>query len=43
MTNNKARFDTVTLGNPEWEAPPDKTIAWSDEFSNLWSVIKFTD
>jgi SAM-dependent methyltransferase len=43
MTKSKARFDAVTLGNPEWELPSDKTIFWSDEFSNLWSVIDFSD
>lgn len=41
MTNNSTLLETVTAGNPGWKIPPSDKIYWSDEFSNLWSVIKF--
>ncbi|MCK4763004.1 MAG: class I SAM-dependent methyltransferase [Candidatus Aminicenantes bacterium] len=38
---NKTLFDTVTSENPDWMTLPEKTVCWSDEFSNLWALISF--
>jgi len=44
LTRDKARFEKVTSGsNGQWQTPPAKKICWTDEFSNLWSVIDIAD
>ena len=41
LAGSEALLEKVTRGKPEWKTPPPDKICWSDEFSNLWSVIKF--
>lgn len=41
LTQNTALLEAVTSGDKDWEIPPQDKICWTDEFSNLWSVIKF--
>jgi len=41
LTKNSKLLETVTSGDTGWQVPPPKKICWTDEFSNLWSVIKF--
>jgi SAM-dependent methyltransferase len=41
LTQSSSLLKRLTAGNAGWESAPPKKICWSDEFSNLWSVIKF--
>lgn len=41
LTRNMGLLETVTAGDKGWKIPPRDKICWTDEFSNLWSVIKF--
>ncbi len=44
MSESKKTIDKLTLNDWSWYEPSKKNrkkIYWSDEFSNIWSVIKF--
>lgn len=43
LTKSKTMLERVSAANPEWRVPPQKMICWSDEFSNLWSIIHLSD
>ncbi len=43
LAANRRAFDDLTANDPMWFAPTDKKIYWTDDFSNIWSVISFAD
>ncbi len=43
LAKTQDRFEQVTAGNSEWKTLPNKYVCWTDDFSNLWSVIDLSN
>ncbi len=41
LTKNQEWLNIVTRGRHDWEPPGEERILWTDDFNNLWSVIKW--
>ncbi|MEE8484400.1 MAG: fused MFS/spermidine synthase [Nitrospinota bacterium] len=41
LAANRRAFDDLTANDPTWFTPSDEKIYWTDDFSNIWSVISF--
>ncbi|MBD3648837.1 MAG: fused MFS/spermidine synthase [Pseudomonadales bacterium] len=39
LTRNPELLKTLNASN-EWNIPPDRKIVWTDQFSNVWSVLR---
>jgi len=39
LTKSKRKLNMLVLDDPTWKTPPDDEICWTDESSNIWSVI----
>lgn len=43
LTKSEALLARVTAGKPDWKEPAQKRVCWSDDFSNLWSIISLAE
>jgi SAM-dependent methyltransferase len=41
VAKNRKAFDLLTRDDKMWKEPAGSKICWTDEFSNIWSVINF--
>ena len=39
LTKSKRKLNMLVQDDPTWKTPPNDEICWTDEFSNIWSVI----
>lgn len=39
LTKSKRKLNMLVLDDPTWKTPPGDEICWTDESSNIWSVI----
>jgi spermidine synthase len=39
LTKSKRKLSMLIQDDPTWRSPPDDEICWTDESSNIWSVI----
>jgi spermidine synthase len=39
--HNQNTFDQLTQDDPGWKVPYCKNVCWTDNFSNIWSVVNF--
>jgi SAM-dependent methyltransferase len=42
LTKNENSLVSLTAGDPSWKIPGPKKVCWTDEKSNLWSVVNFS-
>ena len=42
LTKSEKSLEVVTGGDPAWKIPGVKKVCWTDEKSNLWSIIDFS-
>ena len=40
VSPNKTRADTIANATPGWSTEVERSIVWTDEFSNVWSVLR---
>ena len=38
---NRQTFDQLTKNDSNWKTPHCKNVCWTDNFSNIWSVVNF--
>ncbi|MDH3356771.1 MAG: fused MFS/spermidine synthase [Desulfobacteraceae bacterium] len=39
LTRSKRTLNMLAQDDPTWKTPPDDEICWTDESSNIWSII----
>ena len=39
LTKSKRNLNMLAQGDPNWKTPTDDEICWTDESSNIWSII----
>jgi len=39
LTKSKRKLNMLAQGDPNWKTPTDDEICWTDESSNIWSII----
>jgi hypothetical protein len=39
LTKSKLKLNMLVQDDPTWKTPPNDEICWTDESSNIWSVI----
>jgi len=39
LTKSKRKLDMLVQDDPTWKTPTDDEICWTDESSNIWSII----
>jgi len=39
--HERQTFDRLTKDDSGWKTPRCKSVCWTDDFSNIWSVVNF--